>query len=58
MINFREVIGVIWALLTAILIVVIIKAALDPEVSKKYDVFFLFLGLIAGVLTTVALAQD
>jgi len=57
MINFREVIGVIWALLTAILIVVIIKAALDPEVSKNM-MCFLFLGLIAGVLTTVALAQD
>jgi|21_taG_2_1085346.scaffolds.fasta_scaffold39415_4 hypothetical protein len=57
MINFREIIGVIWALLTALLIFAIIGAAIDPEVSKD-TMCFLFLGLIAGVLTTVALAQD
>ncbi len=57
MIKFREVIGVIWAALTAILIFVIIGAALSPGVGKD-TMCFLFLGLIMGILTTIALAQD
>jgi hypothetical protein len=57
MIKFRELIAVIWAALTAFLIFAIIVAAFNPEVGKD-TMCFLFLGLIAGVLTTIALAQD
>ena len=57
MMNFREIMGVFWALLTAILIFWIIRAAVSPEVGKD-TMCFLFLGLIAGALTTIALAKD
>ncbi len=57
MINFKEIMGVFWALLTAVLIIVIIRAAVSPEVGKN-EMCFLFLGLVTAVLTTIALARN
>ena len=54
---FKEIMGVIWALLTILLIIVTVKAISSPEVNKD-TLSCLFLGVIMGVLTTIALAQD
>ena len=55
--EFKNVITYIWICLTLLLIVVTINASLSPEISK--DMLSLsFLGVITGVLTLAALAQD